>query len=220
MLIFLHGFLGGPEDWLPVIAHLPCELRCESVDLNAMDPREVAKSFLHAKKATPFYLVGYSMGGRLAWQLAPFFYPALRGLILLGAHPGLTSKEEKMARWEHDKQWIAILENKDMSAFLMKWYEQPLFATMRNKEEVIASRLKRNPTHLAAMMRTMSLALQPRLEIFSPTLFLYGKEDLKYADIYSELACVETIAEAGHAAHLENPRAVADAIRRFVEQNP
>ena len=178
------------------------------------------KNVLHARKDKSFYLVGYSMGGRLAWQLAPFLYPGVRGLILLGAHPGLESKEEKMARWESDREWIALLEKGDMKAFLSKWYAQPLFSGFRKKEEVIEKRLKRNPTHLAAMMRTMSLALQPRLKIFSPTLFMHGKEDLKYGDIYSEMACVEAIPEAGHAAHLENPRAVADAIRRFVEKHP
>lgn len=217
-IIFLHGFLGGPEDWTPIIAQLPCEVRCDTLDLNASDPLVHAKTNLE-KQTEPFFLVGYSMGGRIAWRISPYFYPLLRGLILVGAHPGLATKEEKKMRWESDQQWIALLEKGDMAAFLQRWYAQPLFETMRKKDELISKRNQRDPRILIDMMKSMCLAHQPKLEVFSPTLFLHGAEDLKYANIYSEMPCVEAIADAGHAAHSDNPRAVSDAIRRFVEKH-
>jgi len=199
-----------------VVAHLPCEWQCEALDLNVVDPFVYAKEHLENLEG-PFFLMGYSMGGRIAWRLAPYLYRSLQGLIILGAHPGLATKEEKNERWESDKQWIDLLEKGDMEVFLRAWLAQPIFASMRNKEDVIAKRMKRDPQTLASIMRRTSLALQPRLENFSPSLFLHGEEDLKYANIYSEMPCVESIVKAGHAAHLDNPRAVADAIRRFVE---
>lgn len=220
-LIFLHGFLGGPEDWLPVIAHLPCHFHCEAVDLNAPDPQQHAKSFLEEKKGAPFFLVGYSMGGRLAWQLAPYFSASLSGLILLGAHPGLGCAAEKKARGESDQAWIDLLKKGDMSIFLKRWYAQPLFDSLRKNavlfSRLLEQRMKRDPHLLAEILRSTSLARQPQQSIYSPSLFLHGAQDLKYANIYSDLAHIEAIPEAGHAAHVENPRAVADAIQRFIE---
>lgn len=217
-IVFLHGFLGEPEDWLPVIAHLPCEYQCEALDLNAPDPLVHAKILLE-KQLSSFFLVGYSMGGRIAWQLASMFSFALEGMILLGAHPGLDSEEERKERLKSDQYWIDLLQTGDMSDFLQKWYSQPLFATVRKKEELIAKRMKRDPVILADMMRTMSLGRQPKLSPFSPTLFLYGIEDVKYGKMYSNQEFVEAIPDAGHAAHIENPEAVASAIKRFVEEN-
>ncbi len=131
----------------------------------------------------------------------------------------LGTKEEKKSRWEADQKWIALLEKDGIAAFLQTWYAQPLFETMRKKDELISKRSQRDPRILIDMMKSMCLAHQPKLEVFSPTLFLHGAEDLKYANIYSEMPCVEAVADAGHAAHSDNPRAVSDAIRRFVEQH-
>ena len=215
-LVFLHGFLGEPDDWREVIDSLPKNWHCLALDLNVGDPLLEAKTQLAGQ--TDFYLIGYSMGGRIAWQNATHLF-SLKGLVLLGAHPGLNSKEEKNERETSDRKWIALLEQGDMENFLRLWYSQPLFASLRNKDAVIAKRMRRDPHALAKMMRRMSLAYQQRLTVTIPTLFLHGAEDLKYAELYSDQLQVEAIPEAGHAAHLENPHAVANAIRRFVEND-
>ena len=137
-IVLFHGFLGGPEDWLPVIAHLPCNFNCHAIDLNTAEPleqaREQTKHFLDKKKGTPCFLMGYSMGGRLAWQLASYFYSSIKGLILLGAHPGLANEEDKKARRESDRMWIDLLQKGDITLFLNEWYAQPLFDTLRKNE--------------------------------------------------------------------------------------
>lgn len=218
-LIFYHGFLGGPEDWLSVIRAFS-HYDCICMDLNTRDPLKTAELHLRDRKPQPCFLIGYSMGGRIAWQLANAF-PFIKGLIVLGAHPGLSNEEEKKQRYHSDQAWVDLLEKGDMSHFLDTWYTQPLFSTLLQHKDRFASLLqkrhKRDPEILAAMLRTMTLAHQPLLVAFAPMLFLHGIHDLKYGNLYSDQTLVEAIPDAGHAAHIENPQAVASAIQRFVE---
>ncbi len=220
LLFFLHGFLGGPEDWQPVIEHLPRHFICKTLDLNVENPLQHARRILRSEASSPFFLIGYSMGGRIAWRLSSAF-SNLAGLVVLGAHPGLKTEEEKMARSTIDEEWIALLEKGDMMHFLTRWYAQPLFASLHEHptllQSLIAQRSKKDPRLLASMLRSSSLSLQPLLSLVCPTLFLYGEKDRKYADLYRPLPVVQAIRESGHAAHLENPLGVAYAITHFIE---
>ncbi len=219
-LIFLHGFLGAKEDWHAVIELLADKYFCVAVDLpghggsEICDAWEALLELITTLPLNQLTLVGYSMGGRLALQLSA--YPA----IILSAHPGLDTEEEKAARWQEDLHWIALLENFPIDIFLDQWYQQSLFNSLRqNKalfERTLLQRKKNDPFKLAAALRQMSLAKQEKITAFHPrTLYVYGEEDLKY----EKLSCTlqnqierKKITNAGHAIHLENPEACAQAI--------
>lgn len=90
MVVFLHGFLGSSEDWIPIMKAVSGSARCISIDLpghgesrvkssngEAQGPRlsieNVAKILsktldqISSEKVT---LVGYSMGARIALYMA------------------------------------------------------------------------------------------------------------------------------------------------------
>lgn len=217
-LYFYHGFLGEPEDWNAVTSLLSPHFSFEHIDLNHSDPFHYAEKHLTKPDCI---LVGYSLGGRLAWRLANKHFSKVRGLVVIGAHPGLKSAKDKQDRLVADQKWISLLEAEDMEIFLQTWYQQPLFHSLKQHEtlfqELLEKRKKRDPLVLASILQNMSLGSQDFLHVKIPTLFLHGVHDEKYASLYSDYACVGAIENAGHAAHLENPLAVAKAIEHFVE---
>ncbi len=192
-LVFLHGFLGSPQDWDGVINHLP-EYSCKALSY----PFQIPSNSI---------LIGYSMGGRIALRSS-------QPKILLSTHPGLQTPEEKAERWRQDELWIKRLQQEPLESFLKAWYAQPLFDSLRSHPafpEVLSRRLKQDPEVLAQMLSQESLAHQEFKHL--EAIFLHGEFDQKYAQLYKNLPSLE-IPGAGHAAHLENPQGCADVIRQ------
>lgn len=218
MIIFLHGFLGSPEDWSPVTQYIHTPFKALNLPGHSgtpLDPSLLEKEI--PKKVT---LVGYSLGGRLAMDFARRFPERIHSLIILSANPGIESgREERLAQ---DEKWISILENEGMDRFLEKWYAQDLFSSFSMTEEIKKRRKKHDPKSLIEVLRTLSPgklpSLWPHLKNFSfPLLFLFGENDIKYRKIGKRLREnheVMWIPHASHPIHLEAPQAIAEIINR------
>jgi 2-succinyl-6-hydroxy-2,4-cyclohexadiene-1-carboxylate synthase len=169
-------------------------------------------------KVKPF-LIGYSLGGRIALYLSQKTDLSLKGTIILSSHIGLSCPMQKEARLEEDLLWSKKLRTLSPEVFLQDWYKQKTFASLQKKphllQKLLTERHFSNPLELACMLEEMSLAKQPLLNtFFSPTYFLYGEKDIKIKDLYSALPCPKIeIPKAGHIVHLENPKACIKAIK-------
>lgn len=218
MLIFLHGFLGEPDDWLPLTQFLNLPYQCLLLPGHKMRPFDLNLSPQEIPYGTT--LVGYSLGGRLAMHFALRFPKHVKGLILLSANPGIETQLEQ--RKEQDEKWAQCLEKDGLDSFLEKWYSMPLFNTLKID---LNRRKGHDPCSLARILRELSPAilpnLWPRLKDFScPLLFLFGEGDIKYQSIGTRLeneGFAVAWAAAGHALHLENPRWCADILGRYYE---
>lgn len=218
-LIFLHGFLGALEDWEPMIDKLKRNFFCVAVELGSPDAIKCTLKQLPLNNPT---YVGYSMGGRAVLQLSPI-YPS----IILSAHIGLDTEQEKAKRWEEDLRWAQMLETQPIHSFLEQWYAQPLFQSMRNQhdlfEQILKRRSQQDPLKLASLLRQMSLGKQPKVTAYHPrTLFLFGEEDLKYEQLYAKLpktVLKKKISMAGHPIHLENPGECVKAMEQWRQTN-
>jgi len=184
--------------------------------------------------ATPAaHVYGYSMGGRTALSLAVAHPERVRSLVLVGATAGLASAEARAERVAADEALAERIERDGLEPFVDAWMALPLFASQKRLgEEALsrarAQRLAGSAKGFAHSLRGMGTGAMPPLHdalatLARPTCLVVGDEDAKFRAIAAELAQalpdarVEVIAEAGHAAHLEQPDAVGRAVRRFLE---
>ncbi len=116
MIHVFHGFLGSPDDF-SFLNHKDIYLH----DLYQM----TALPVVHESDT----LIGYSMGGRLALELARSCRYHLKRLVLLSAHPGPSSEEERKDRKEFELKVVEELRNKDRRSFLNWWNALPVFST-------------------------------------------------------------------------------------------
>jgi 2-succinyl-6-hydroxy-2,4-cyclohexadiene-1-carboxylate synthase len=173
-------------------------------------------------------IVGYSMGARVALSLAVTHPSLVRNLVLIGGTPGISPPEERLQRRLADSELADSIARDGVPAFVDRWMAQPLFASQDRLDSVVREaarrqRLANSAVGLAGSLRGMGAGSMPDLtgrlaEIECPTWWIHGAADAKFASLASKAAAampnaqVVSIAEAGHAAHLEDPAAVGATI--------
>lgn len=176
------------------------------------------------------FLVGYSMGGRLALYLNLHFPQRFSKVVLESASPGLKTQRDQLERTQRDFELARKLEQRDFSTFLSSWYNQPLFTSLKKHpdfELLIASRLQNNPFELAKSLRNLSTGCQPSLweklkQNKNELLLLVGEYDTKFKAINSEMAklCqfakLEIVNDCGHNIHFENINTFVETIQTFL----
>ena len=245
-LVLLHGFSGSFETWAPVRGALGALGPMLAVDLighgASPAPEEAApyrmESCLEQLEATLAGLgierawwVGYSMGGRVALQMAVHKPHLVAGLILESASPGLRDAGERAERRRADAALAARIVERGMEAFVEEWLARPQFKGFQrlSGEEQAAQRAQRlrNASHgLANSLREMGTGAMepvwgalPALRV--PVLLMAGEEDLKFAALAREMAAavpgaeLAVLADAGHTPHVEIPAAFASTVKKF-----
>jgi len=247
-ILFLHGFLGDLHEFDRVIALLSHQFCCIAVDLPGHGKTQVlgsdrdyamvdiAEGLIQALKLLGIrscFLIGYSMGGRLALYLTLHFSEHFHKTILESASPGLKTATEQVQRIQHDLQLAQSLETKDFSTFLAQWYSQPLFASLQKHpdfEQMLKYRLRNNPVDLAKSLRHLSTGCQPSLwedlrHNTVPTLLLAGELDTKFMKINAEMADLSEFItfrrgdRCGHNIHFENAHLFVHYIEQFFTQS-
>jgi 2-succinyl-6-hydroxy-2,4-cyclohexadiene-1-carboxylate synthase len=179
-------------------------------------------------------VVGYSMGGRVGLRLALDHPDALGGLVVVGATAGIDDPAERAARHAADEALADRIEREaagpdGITPFIERWLDQPLFAGLQAADDDLAARLANPAAGLAASLRLAGTATMdppwwdqlPRIDI--PTVVVWGEHDAKFAALGTRIAqaigpnaSTAPIADAGHAAHLEQPAAFAALLRTAI----
>jgi 2-succinyl-6-hydroxy-2,4-cyclohexadiene-1-carboxylate synthase len=251
-LIALHGFAGHPDDfsdlraalstveflspWLP--GHGPNRFAETASGDFASEVLGWWQTFtgslvpVPATEALP-WLLGYSLGGRLALELALSLPGQFAGLILIGTHPGLTSEEARAERRDSDARWVDLLRSAPMNVFFAAWDAQPLLSSRTQRLAPVArsALAERRSCHQAdglaeSLQRLGTGAMpdqRPRLpSLRLPVLLLHGEEDAKFATFHAEMARLlpratrREVPQSGHAVPLENPADLAEIIKSFL----
>ncbi|MCU6670317.1 2-succinyl-6-hydroxy-2,4-cyclohexadiene-1-carboxylate synthase [Enterobacteriaceae bacterium H4N4] len=234
-LVFLHGFSGDRHEWQQVGARFDACPRLyldlpghgDSAHITVNDFHAVStllNATLVSYNILNYWLVGYSLGGRIALYHACQRPDGLRGLIVEGAHPGLSNAQQRASRRTADVRWAARFRDEPLEAVFADWYQQPVFAhlTDEQRQQLVALRSRNNGATLAAMLQATSLGEQPDLRVAlaeypDPFYFIYGEQDDKFRFIASELAAIRhKIPHAGHNAHRENPGAVVERLAQIL----
>ncbi|MBE9047224.1 2-succinyl-6-hydroxy-2,4-cyclohexadiene-1-carboxylate synthase [Pleurocapsales cyanobacterium LEGE 10410] len=234
--------MGNSQDFLTVISNLS-EFCCLVVDLPGHGNTEVAGELdyqmpqiaqaliglLNRLAIEQCFLVGYSMGGRIALYLTVYFPQYFQGVILESASPGLATQPERDRRIEQDWQLAARLESQGLAQFLKQWYANPIFASFvrhPNYEQAIAHRQQNEPNKLVKSLRYTGLGMQPSLwhclsNIQIPILLVVGEFDAKFVAINQKIAglCRQSklniVKNSGHNVHFEQPKEFIKLVKLF-----
>lgn len=234
-LVFLHGFSGDCREWQVVgeklsnyprlYLDLPGHGGSGNIGVSGFNEMSnMLTRTLLSYNILNFWLIGYSLGGRVAMFHACQQPQGLQGVIVEGGHPGLQDDEERNRRRVSDRRWAQRFRTEPLDKVFADWYQQPVFASLTDtqREALVTLRSQNNGMTLAMMLEATSLAVQPDLRAALsarnfPFEYLYGEHDDKFTALAAELNAVRhAIPNAGHNAHRENPGAVAACLAQIL----
>jgi 2-succinyl-6-hydroxy-2,4-cyclohexadiene-1-carboxylate synthase len=230
-LVLLHGFAGtrhtwdqvaahmGPEGYLPMALDLPGHGEAAAVE----PPITFAGCVEHVLARCPerFALAGYSLGGRIALQVALAAPERVSRLVLVSSTAGIADAAERAERRRADRRLADEMERASYESFIERWRSQPLFADDPPEVGALArAEHRRNrPGALAAALRGMGTGeMEPVWErlggLALPVLVVVGARDEKFRALGQRLTALLAdarllILPGGHVLPLENPAALA-----------
>ncbi|MBC1980268.1 2-succinyl-6-hydroxy-2,4-cyclohexadiene-1-carboxylate synthase [Listeria welshimeri] len=248
VLLMLHGFTGSNKTFQESITHLEEHFSIVAPDLlghgKTDSPDEIARysierivddlvTILQELKIMQCFVLGYSMGGRVATAFASAHPEMVRGLFLVSSSPGLAQKDLQESRVQADNRLADMLESEGIRSFVDYWEKLALFASQEVlsdelKKRIRLERLAQNPNGLAMSLRGMGTGKQPsywnHLADFTfPVLLMTGSLDKKFEKIAQEMQQLipnsthVTVQNAGHAVYLEQPNIFLSQLTNWLE---
>ncbi|MCK0161732.1 alpha/beta fold hydrolase [Allomuricauda sp. F6463D] len=239
--IILHGFLGMSDNWKT----LGSKYSENGLEVHLVDQRNHGKSFHAAEfnydllsddvinymdhhNIETAYIMGHSMGGKTAMQLAtshpervsklivadiaPKFYPPHHDFIFNGLSK--LDLDKISDRREADDELSKYIKDKGIRQFLLKnlyWAEKGKL-DFRFNHKVLENR-----------MEDIGENIYPNAVFNGPTLFLRGdRSEYIQTNDFMEIkkhfpnADIETIDNAGHWLHAENPKQFFEKSLKFL----
>ncbi|KAK9276554.1 hypothetical protein L1049_006088 [Liquidambar formosana] len=189
VLVFIHGFLGTGEDWIPIMKAISGSARCISFDLPGhggskiqnhagreagQEPRlsievvaDVVCKLIQYISPAKVTLVGYSMGARIALYMALRFSDKIEGAVIISGSPGMKDIVARKIRRAKDDSRARSLVVHGLQLFLDSWYTGELWKSLRGHphfNQIVASRLQHDDLQsLAKALSDLSIGRQPPL---------------------------------------------------------
>ena len=247
-LVLLHGFLGSGKSFHELIPSL--KTFCNPITIDLLGHGETEGSEMHYRFSAkeqiadlnklineqlpiPLFLLGYSMGGRLALQLALHRSDLYKGLILESTTFGIESKQERQARQELDATRAdSIMGN--FEQFLDTWRTMPMFNLSSQNTDTESQHLKiqqaQNPLWMNNSLLGFGTGSMPCVKdklasIPTQVQLIAGSKDFKFVGIMNAMlkdlneAHLDVIKDSGHRVHLDQPETYISVIRDFIENN-
>jgi 2-succinyl-6-hydroxy-2,4-cyclohexadiene-1-carboxylate synthase len=233
-VVLLHGFAGTRRAWTGVVEHLSAErYRSLALDLpghgeqvDAPRPITFEGCVASVLERSPdrFALAGYSMGGRIALQLALAAPERVARLVLISSTAGIEDAAERVERRERDRRLADGIERGSIEQFTELWRARPMFAEDPPEVERLAraDQSRNRPDGIAAALRGLGTGeMQPlwsRLaELQMPVVVLAGRRDRKFVKLAERMVTLLPdpllqVTGGGHCLLFEKPRIVAKAI--------
>ncbi len=239
-LILLHGLGSSQNDWLMQQVALVPRCRTIAADLrgHGKSPKppgpyhmpllagDVAR-LLTRCGAHPAHVVGLSLGGAVAQQLALDFPHLVRSLILVNTAARFISHDWRQRLMGLRRMTGVYLGDMDSiaQAVAERLFPRPEQAAWRREtaQRIAANDLK---AYRAALWTIARFDLRPRLgEIRCPTLVVAGEEDSTVPLASKRLLAeripgsrLEIIPRSGHATPIDQPEAFNRAMLQFLDR--
>jgi len=238
-LVILHGLFGSLENWRPMSKRLAQHFRVFALDQRnhglsphsfEMDYLLMAKDvrdFLGAQGLNDCMVLGHSMGGKTAMQLALSYPGSVRKLVVADMSP-------RADAGRHEKI-IAAMRSLDLPRYeTRKEIETSLGTAVPDlsTRRFLLKNVARRPVggfswkvgleQIHQNYPNLTKAIDGEAPFTKPALFIRGEESdyLTQADWPSILrlfpkAALQTIPGAGHLVHVENPEAFFTTVVNF-----
>ncbi len=233
-IVLVHGFGQNGRCWGPIAPDLERDHTVIRVDAPGHGRSAEVIAGLRgggrmiADQGGEAVYLGYSMGGRYLVHLALANPELVTGLVLVGATAGIEDPDERAARAEADRAMAQRIRDMGMFDFVRWWMDNPMFAGIPPEHQFLLERMENTVEGLESSMLQAGTGSQDpswdklhRLDM--PVLVMAGALDDKYADIGRRMvdaigpnAELALIADAGHAAHLEQPDTFLVALRDWL----
>ena len=234
-LLLVHGFTGAAEDFSDHFDDLAARWRTVSFDHRGHGASGRAPEYPTTLMAAdvvalvqdlglaPALLVGHSMGGFVAQEVALARPDLLRGLVLMDTGAGAVQLDDELRALVAAAATVARTEGMAALLSLMKQYPEPLDtpANQRLKrerpgyEEWCDRKFLATDPEAYAQLVEQFLTQDDRLTglaaVTLPTLVMVGEEDRPFLRTSREMAAtipgarLEVIPDAGHSPQVENP---------------
>ncbi len=230
-LALVHGFTQTGRSWAPIAGRL----RDAGHDVVAPDVpghggRPAAGMWdaadALAEEVGRAVWVGYSLGGRLGLHLALAHPEAIDGLVLVSTTAGIEDPAEREQRRQADEALAATIGPLGVAAFVERWLDGPLWATLPRESAGVDARLANTAEGLAASLRLAGTGAQDSLwerlaEVPPPALVVNGALDARFVAIGERLASAlgaarVVVPDSGHAVPWEQPDAFCAAVLQWV----
>lgn len=231
-LVFLHYWGGSSRTWMPVIERLRGDYRCVAIDFrgwgqSTRDARDHSLGALAADVVGvaerlglgEFFVLGHSMGGKVAQLVAARQPEGLKGLILFAPAPPTPMNVPEEAR----KGYVGLYQSREAvtDVVLRALTPHPLPETARR--QIIEDTLRGSPAAkeewpLRGMIADIS---EEASTINVPVHIIAGADDgvepeaslrANFGKVLRH-ATFSVLPGVGHMAPLEAPGRLADAIR-------
>lgn len=239
-MIFVHGFTQTARCWGEVAADFERDHEVVRVDAPghgrsaaiATDLWGGADLLADVADATgPAVWIGYSMGGRFCLHAGLSHPERVRALVLIGAAGGIDDPIARAERAARDEALALTVERDGVEAFLDKWLALPMFAGLPEHAVYRAERETNTAAGLASSLRLAGTGSQEPLgphlgRLTMPVLVTAGSLDTKFAAEAERLAIavgknatVALVDDAGHTAHLEQPKRFVEMVRAWLDES-
>lgn len=256
VLIFIHGLNGYIPIWDKTIEDLSKDYRCIAIDLpgygrsekgelpiNIIFYADLLVRFLDGINVREAYLVGHSMGGQVAVNLALRYANRFKKLMLIsptGIEP--FTQNERQAFYDNVNKNVTKEKSDDIlrADFVRLFYKMPSEAEFMLRDRIVMRRATDYDDYCHAVARSIvgmvELPTWDMLEGLSqPTLLIFGKNDklipnqffhvmqkpqdiAEYGKSKIRKCIVQMIDRCGHLAQWDNPDAVNQTIRDFLDR--
>lgn len=246
--LFLHGFMGSQQDFVPIAAALPgYRISLNLLGFGAQAPTipserltmaaqiEDLVNLLTQLNVQKVNLVGYSMGGRLALGFALARPNLVNQLYLESTTAGIADVKQRLKRQAHDQQLAENLRCNDLTQFVDHWEQLPLFASQQYLPQVQRQRMRRqrlaqNPLNLAHSLEKMGTGSQPNFwpqlsQLSMKVELITGQLDAKFNRIGKILQQAipnlnwTVVPKVGHNVHFEAPEAFTAILKGGCHEN-
>jgi esterase len=243
-LLILHGFLGMSDNWHSIGKRLSARYSVYMIDLRNHGRSPHDKHFGYEEmiddlneladeeKIDRLYIIGHSMGGKLAMQYASAYPDKVDKLIVADMSPGITEPDEKLLRLMDAMQGFPLHEYSSLDSIKkgigeLIPEERLVGFVLKNIKHVPPSSYawKPNVPVLAANAYKLKEAIRCDIPYLKPTLFVKGElspylpeSAMPLIKKCFPLAEMTIIKGAGHWLHADEPEKFLEEVNNFLEK--